>query len=130
MNTRTVMLIAAVIALIFAAGLLLMPASMATLYGMGASPSEILLARFFGVTLLTVGLINWFAKDADYSTLHPIFLGNMIGDFVGAAVTVMGVLGGVMNALGWSSVAIYLLLGLAFAYLQFMGQPVNVRPRA
>ena len=130
MNTRTVLTTAAVIALIFALGLLLMPASMATLYGMGTSPSEILLARYFGVALLAVGLINWFAKDMDYASLRPVILGNMVGDFVGLIVSVMGTVGGVLNSLGWLSVALYLLLTLGFAYLYFMGQPVNVRQRA
>lgn len=130
MNTRTVLTTAAVIALIFAVGLLLMPAFMATLYGIGTSPSEVLLARFFGTGLLAIGLINWLAKDMDYSTLRPILLGNLVADIVGLIVSVMGTVGGVMNSLGWLSVALYLLLALGFAYLQFMGQPVNVRQRA
>ena len=130
MNTRTVLTVAAVIGLIFAVGLLLIPDFMGTLYGLGTSPVQAVLARYFGLTLLGVGLINWFARDMDYASLRPIIIGNLVADFVGIIVSVMGTLGGVMNALGWSSVLIYLLLTLAFAYLQFMGQSVNVRQRA
>jgi len=32
----------------------------------------------------------------------------------------MGTLGGVMNSVGWSAVAVYFLLALGFAYFQFM----------
>jgi len=32
----------------------------------------------------------------------------------------IGQLAGIANALGWSTVAIYLLLALGFAYFQFM----------
>jgi hypothetical protein len=130
MNTRTVMTIAAVIALVFALGLILMPAFMGTLYGTGTSPNQLLLARLFGSALLGFGLINWLARDSDYATLRPIILGNLVGDLVGLIVCVMGTLGGVMNSMGWLSVALYLLLALGFAYLYFMGQPVNVRQRA
>lgn len=130
MNTRTLLTIAAVLALLFALGLLLIPATIGPLYGFAGTPAEVLITRFFGSALLAIGLINWLAKDADYADLRPILLGNLIGDAVGALVAMMGTLSGVMNALGWSTVVIYLLLGLAFAYLYFMGQPVNIRQRA
>ena len=130
MNTRTVMTVAAVVGLIFAVGLLLMPAFMGTLYGTGTGPSHLLLSRFFGTALLALGLINWLARDAEYATLHPILIGNLVGDSVGAIVSVTGILGGAMSSFGWSAVVIYVLLALGFAYLQFMGQPVNVRQRA
>jgi hypothetical protein len=130
MNTRTVLTTAAVVALVYAVGLLLMPAFMGNLYGLGTSPVQELIARFFGTGLLAVGLINWLAKDMDYATPRPIILGNLVGDAVGLIVALMGTVGGVMNSLGWSSVVIYLLLTLGFGYLQFMGQPVSARQRA
>jgi hypothetical protein len=129
MNTRTVLTVAAVIAIIFALGLILMPAFMGTLYGTGTSPNQLLLARLFGSALLGFGLMNWVAKDLDYATLRPILLGNLAADAVGLIVCVMGTLSGVMNSMGWTSVVLYLLLALGFAYLYFMGQPVSVARR-
>jgi hypothetical protein len=126
MNTRTVLTVAAVIAIVFALGLILMPAFMGTLYGTGTSPNQLLLARLFGSALLGFGLMNWVAKDLDYATLRPILLGNLAADAVGLIVCVMGTLSGVMNSMGWTSVVLYLLLALGFAYLYFMGQPVSV----
>jgi hypothetical protein len=41
-------------------------------------------------------------------------------DAIGFIVTLLGQLAGLANALGWSSVALYLLFGLGFAYFQFM----------
>jgi hypothetical protein len=130
MNTRTVLTIAAVVALIFALGLILMPASMGSLYGTGTSPNQLLLGRLFGSALLGFGLLNWMAKDMEYASLRPVLAGNLVGDLVGLIVTVMGTLGGVMNSMGWLSVAIYLVLVLGFGYLYFMGQPVSIRQRA
>lgn len=130
MNTRTVLTVAAVIGLVFALGLILMPDFMGTLYGLGTSPVQALIARLFGSALLGFGLMNWMARDLDYSALRPILFGNLAGDAVGFLVSLMGTLGGVMNSTGWLSVVLYLLLALGFGYLYFMGQPVSVKQRA
>jgi hypothetical protein len=116
-------MIAAVVALLYALGLLLMPAFMATTYGMGTSASEILLARFFGTELLVLGLIYWLAKDFTGASVRPLTAASVIGNAVGFVVSVMGTLGGAMNSMGWSAVAVYLLIGLGFAYFQFMAPP-------
>ena len=120
MNLRTFLTIAAVVALVYALGLILMPAFMASTYGLGASASEILLSRFFGVELLVLGVITWLAKDLTGASVRPIITGNLIGNAVGTIIALMGTLGGVMNSVGWSAVAIYFLLALGFAYFQFM----------
>ena len=130
MNTRTVLTVAAVIAVIFALGLILIPDFMGTIYGLGTSPVQALIARLFGSALLGFGLMNWAAKDMEYAALRPIILGNLAGDTVGLIVCAMGTLGGVMNSMGWLSVVLYLVLVLGFGYLYFMGQPVSVARRA
>jgi hypothetical protein len=120
MNLRTFLTIAALVALVYALGLILMPAFMNSTYGLGTSASEILLSRFFGVELLVLGLITWLAKDLTGASVRPIITGNLIGNAVGTIIALMGTLGGVMNSVGWSAVAIYFLLALGFAYFQFM----------
>ena len=120
MNLRTFLTIAAVVALVYALGLILMPAFMASTYGLGTSASEILLSRFFGVELLVLGLIVWLAKDLTGASVRPIITGNLIGNAVGTIIALMGTLGGVMNSVGWSAVAVYFLLALGCAYFQFM----------
>ena len=120
MNRRTFLMIASILALVYAAGLILMPAFMNSTYGFGGSGSEILLSRFFGVELLVLGLITWLAKDMTGASVGPIITGSLIGNAVGTIVALMGTMSGVMNAAGWSAVAIYLLLTLGFAYFQFM----------
>lgn len=120
MKLRTFLIIVAVVALLYGLGLLLLPAFMTTTYGFGTSPSEILLARFFGVAMLTLGLIAWLSKDLTGASTKPIILGSLIGDVVGAIVALIGTLSGVMSAAGWSAFIIYLLFVLGFAYYQFM----------
>ena len=120
MNLRTFFVISAVVALLYALGLILMPATLDSMYGFGTSASEQLLSRLFGVELLALGLIQWLAKDLPAASVRPIIIGSLSANVVGTIVSLMGTLGGVMNSLGWSAVAIYLLLGLGFAYFQFM----------
>ena len=67
-----------------------------------------------------LGLITWLAKDMTGTGVRPIITGSLIGNAVGTIVALMGTTSGVMNAAGWSAVAIYLLLTLGFAYFQFM----------
>lgn len=120
MNLRSFLTIASIVALVYALGLTLMPTFMATTYGLGTSASEILVVRFFGVELLVLGIIYWLAKGFTSAHARPLITGSLIGNFVGAFLAFMGTLNGVMNPLGWSAVAVYLLLALGFAYFQWM----------
>ena len=59
MNTRSVMTIAAVVGRIFVAmGIFLVPAFIVELFGIGDSPSDIMMPRYFGLTLLAPGRIS------------------------------------------------------------------------
>jgi hypothetical protein len=120
MNLRSFLTIAAVIALFYALGSLFMTTQMGAMYGFGNNPSEILLGRFFGVELLVLGITYWLARDTSPANARPFIIGGLIGNLVGAYISVMGTLSGAMNSLGWSSVVVYLLLALGFAYFQFM----------
>jgi hypothetical protein len=120
MNLRTFLSIAAVVALAYALASILMPTFIATTYGFGTSASERLLGRYFGVELLVLGVIYWLARDFTGANARPIITGSLIGNIVGAYFALMGTLGGVMNSVGWSAVAVYVLLALGFGYFQFM----------
>ena len=122
MSTRTLLMVAAVVTLVFGVGLLLIPNIIGPTYGFGTSPAEILLGRFIGAAFLAIGLINWYSKDAGYAVLRPVIIGNLVGDAAGFIVSLQGTLGGVMSSVGWLSVALYLLLGLGFAFFLFMGK--------
>ena len=120
MKLRTLFIVGAVVALIYAAGLLIIPGTMNTLYGLGASSSEKLLARFFGVDLLIIGLILWLGRDLNSVSSRPIVTASLIGNVAGFIVSAVGTLRGTMNGFGWSAALIYLLLAIGFAYHQFM----------
>jgi len=123
MKLRSFLTISAVAGLVYAVGLLLMPAFVATMYGLGTSASEILLARLFGGALLAVVLIQWLAREFTGATVRPVLVGSLVGETVGLIVALVGVLTGTMNSFGWSAVVIYLVFGLGFGYYLFMGAP-------
>ena len=121
MKLNTLFTIAAVVSLAYAIGLLLMPATLLTMYGVTSGTGEQLMGQLFGVELLAVGLLAWFARNlADFSARQAILLAFLISQVVGLIVSLMGTLSGGFNSLGWSSVAIYLFLGLGSAYFRFM----------
>lgn len=121
MKLNTLLVITSVVSLVFAIGLLLLPATMLSLYGIPSGPGVQLMAQLFGVQLLAVGLLTWFARNvADPGAQGAIILALLIANAVGVIVTVWGTLSGAFNVVGWTAVAIYLLLGLGYAYFQFM----------
>jgi hypothetical protein len=120
MKLRTFLMIASVVALAYALALILLPATTLSIYGFGIGAGEKLLSQFFGVEMLAVGLIMWLAKDLTGASVRPVITGSMIANTVGAVVSILGTLSGVMRTAGWSAVFIYVVMGLGFAYFHFM----------
>ena len=79
------------------------------------------MAQLFGASLIGVAVLNWLARNVtDPDARRAVVVANLTQDGVGFVVILIGQLAGIPNALGWSNVAIYLLLALAFGYVQFM----------
>ena len=125
MNYRNVMSIAAVIAILFGLGFILMPAQLVSFYGVELAPAGLLVAQLYGASLFGFGLLDWLARGLnDSGAQQAILTGNFAADAIGFIFALIGQLGGVpeVNALGWSTVLLYLLLGLAFGYLRFFNR--------
>ena len=121
MKFGNLLLVNAVVALVYGIGLVLLPATLLAMYGVTPGPAVNLASQLFGVELLHVGLICWFARNvSDGTAQRALIVASLIGQVIGLIVALMGTLSGVFNVVGWSAVAIYLLLGLGYAYLQFM----------
>jgi uncharacterized membrane protein YfcA len=123
MPLRTLLLIAGVIALVFGLGFLLVPRPMLTLYGIPTDPSIVLMSRFFGVALVQIGLVLYLIRDVgDLRTQRGVVIGSFIGSVAGLVVALTGQFWGLVNQLGWSTVAIYGLLTLGYGSFVF-GRP-------
>ena len=121
MKFNNLLVLNAVLGLIFGIGFVLMPATVVSLYGVTPEPAVNLVGQFFGVELIAVGLLSWFARNVmDSEAQGAIALAFLIANVVGLIISIMGTLSGVLNAFGWSAVLIYLVLSLGYAYFKFM----------
>jgi len=77
------------------------------------------MARFYGSAMLGYGVLTWLARNVDDSPARRAIVRSLIVSFaVGLVVALWGQKTGVVNALGWLTVALYLFFTLGYAYLQ------------
>jgi hypothetical protein len=124
MKFSNFMILNTVIALVFGIAFVVVPGTVLGIYGMNPGPDANLAAQYFGTALIAIGLLCWFARNlSDAAAKGAIVLALLISNVIGLIVSIIGTLGGVMNAVGWSAVVIYLVLALGYAYFQFMKTP-------
>ena len=122
MDSKLYFTIAAIVAILYGIGFVLIPANLTNLYGGPAEPNVVLNARFFGSALLAWGVILWFARDfQDWAAVRGVLIGSVIGLVVGGIVNISATVQGLLNALSWSSTAIYVLLLLGALYVLYTG---------
>jgi hypothetical protein len=120
MKLSTFLSIVGVVAILFGIGFVAAPAEVLAQYGITADRYTAFMSRFFGGALINVGLIVWLARNiVDPLGRRSIVLAGLIGDVVGFFVALQGQMTGGVNALGWSTVLIYALFAIGFAYFQF-----------
>jgi hypothetical protein len=118
MKFKTLLVIHAVVVFVYGISFELVPALVLSIYGVTQGPAEILMARYFGVELIALGVLSWFGRNVkDALARRAIILAVLISAVIGVIVSVQGTLSGVMSAVGWSGVGIYLLFALGFAYM-------------
>jgi hypothetical protein len=117
MRLNAMFTIYAVISAVFGLAFVFVPDASLALYGITLSPGGKSVVRLFGAALLEFAFLSWFARNiGDSEARNAITLAIFIGEAVGFVVVLLGQLSGVVNALGWSTVVMYLLLALGFGY--------------
>jgi len=125
MKINSLLIVNAIVALIFGIAFVLVPGTVASIYGVTPGAAVNLVGQFFGSALIAVGLICWLIRNVTNApALKAVILAQLIANVIGLVVSILGTVGGTMNAVGWSSVVIYLVLALWFAYFQFL-KPVS-----
>jgi hypothetical protein len=81
----------------------------------GPTPGALVTANLLGAAFIGFGVVSLQARDAaDSVARRAIALGFVVGNVIGAVMTIFGINSGATNALGWSTVAIYALLAAGF----------------
>jgi len=120
MKLSTLMIIKAIIVIVFGICFVVIPATVLSFYGIKLDPGGIYITRLFGAAFILLGTLLWYAKnDAGSQALRAIVLAVFLGDIIGFVVALLGQLSGLVNPLGWLTVALYFLLALGFGYFQF-----------
>jgi len=118
MTFKNLMIIKAVVCLGFGIILVFVPGVLMDFLGSSLGPGGTFLGRVYGAGLFGTLMLTWFARTAAESEARrPILLHLFVYDAIGLIVTVLAVISGVLNALGWSIVAVYLLITLGSGYL-------------
>ncbi len=118
MTLRRVFALNFVLAVCFGATCVLAPRALCALYGLTADTGAVWTSRLLGGSLLGFASLMWFgARTPSVEVQRAIAAALLIQDLVGAAASLAVQVGGAMNAIGWSNVLIYALLGASYAYL-------------
>ena len=112
--------IVAIINAAFGLGLLLTPAMVLSRYGVTLDASGILTAKFLAAALIGQTLVLWMGRnELDSPAMNGILWGGFVANLLEGVAAKKAVLAGVMNSMGWSVVAMDILIAIGFASYLF-----------
>jgi len=124
MKLGTLFLINAILAAGHGLGFIFLPSTLLALYQVPVAAGAVLMGQLFGVELLFVAVITWYARDlTNGPTLGAIVLGALVAAAVGTVIAAKALADGIFGPMGWLALAIYGLL--AAGYLYFQLQPAK-----
>ena len=127
MTFQSLLIIKAIVCLSFGALLLAAPGMLFGILGATLNDAGIFAAREYGAALVGTLLLTWFAKNVTTSDARrAILLDLLVYDAIGVAITVVAVASGVLTALGWGIVIVYLFFAVGSGYLLIAGKPSAV----
>ena len=123
MKFRTLMIIKAIVSASFGVFILFAPGTIYTILGISLNQAGYIPARQYAASLFGNLMLTWIAKDSTESVARKaIIVALCVYDAIGFIVTLIALLTGQMNALGWAIAALYLFLALGFGYF-WMKEP-------
>jgi len=110
--------IAAILAWLFGAMLLFMPEKFYSPTGIQMTPMLGTIAQAHGATLIGLGMVDWFGRNADQKGLFAILMGNLIVQVLSLAVVIRTMTLGAGTAVA-PGICIHVILGSLFAFFLF-----------
>ena len=122
MDTKLYLTVAAIVAIVYAIGFLLIPVQASLLFSDFAEPRAVLYLRFCGAAVLAWGLIVWFARNfQEWNAVRGVLIASLVGLAANIILNVWGATQGWLNANAWGSTAVLVLLFLGGVYQIALG---------
>ena len=119
MTLRNLLLATTAIAVVFGLGYLLLPGITMGLFGMKTDATGLLATRFFGGAVLGFGVLAWMHREGSRALCSRVVPSFTVVFALAFVLALFAQFSGLLNALGWASVALFLLLALGYGYFQF-----------
>ncbi len=120
MPFKALLTIAGLLGLGFGAAFFVLPAATLRVYGASTGEVGYLMTRFAGAALFQVGLVYLMIRDvSDAVLVRRISVASVLGALAGLRVALYAVRNDLVNPRGWSTVMIYGLLVLGFAWFAY-----------
>ena len=117
MKLKTLLIIKALVCLCFGVPILFVPDFVYSIFGISLAAGGAFAAREYGASMIGNLMLTWFARNSKESEARwAIILALFVYDAIGFIVSLIAVLAGTVNSLGWLVVVLYLLLALGFGY--------------
>ena len=127
MTFRSLLLIKAVICLFFGVFLLAAPGLLFGILGATLNAGGMFTAREYGAALIGTLLLTWFAKDVKAADAkRAILLDLLVYDGIGVVITFVAVVSGVLTALGWGIMVVYLFFTFGSGYVLLVRSSSNL----
>jgi hypothetical protein len=128
MSYKVLFILNALVAVVVGLGFLFKPDFGLPLLGVTEQYAATMWAsRFFGSAMLALGLVLWFAKDADERVQKGMGWGMFASVLVGLVLTLLASLSGnaVLRQNTWILIVLYILFGLGYAFMLFFKPKVQ-----
>ena len=117
MNFKTLMAIKALMSVLVAIPVLVVPKFFFGILGVTVTAEGILPVWQYGASVIGNALLTWYGRYAKESKGRRAIIKGMVAyNGIGLIVVVIATLTGVTNALGWLGAAVYLFFTLGFGY--------------
>lgn len=117
MHLKTLLIIKAIVALCLGIPLLLVPEFLYSIFGGTLASGGVFAAREYGASMMGILMLTWFTRNSHKSDARwAIILALFVYDAVGVVITLIALISGALNPLGWLIVVLYLFFALGFGY--------------
>jgi len=122
MSYKFLFVINALVAVAFGLGFLFKPDVVLPFFGVTEQyAATVWMSRFFGSAMFALGLVLWFAKDADETVQRGTSWGLLISTLIGLVLTIMAATSSnaVLRKNSWIPIVIYVLFGIGYVFMIF-----------